>query len=231
MRISSQPDPYTGNASRGAPRDPLIIGDPGATTDASGASSAGATAAVDPTAPTVPDCLSLSPDALMAYCQSRLNSLDSQMTTIFDSQQENAKLTQDLNAVAGAFNRLPGPNNDSPPTVSIAPSNLADLKAAYENAITDAGASSALGTSLTADLAALPAADPGGGSVSMAADQVSTLTQSLKNDTGTLNSDSEMTMINLQSLMSQRQTAVQLTTNLVQALGQQASSITKNIGG
>jgi hypothetical protein len=30
--------------------------------------------------------------------------------------------------------------------------------------------------------------------------------------------------------MSQRQTAIQLTTNLVQSLGDQASSIAKNIG-
>ena len=59
---------------------------------------------------------------------------------------------------------------------------------------------------------------------------VSQLTQNLKNDAANLNSDSEMTMINLQSLMSQRQTAVQLTTNLVQSLGDQQNSIAKNIG-
>ena len=56
------------------------------------------------------------------------------------------------------------------------------------------------------------------------------LTTNLKNDAADLNSDSEMTMITLQSLMSQRQTAVQLTTNLVQSLGDQQNSIAKNIG-
>lgn len=45
-----------------------------------------------------------------------------------------------------------------------------------------------------------------------------------------LNSGAELQMIGLQSLMSQRQTAVQLTTNLVQALGDQANKIAQNIG-
>jgi hypothetical protein len=37
-------------------------------------------------------------------------------------------------------------------------------------------------------------------------------------------------MIGLQSLMSERQTAIQLTTNLVQSLGTQMNAIASNVG-
>ena len=45
-----------------------------------------------------------------------------------------------------------------------------------------------------------------------------------------LNSNSELQMIQLQSLMSERQTAIELTTNLVQSLGNQAEKIAQNVG-
>ena len=45
-----------------------------------------------------------------------------------------------------------------------------------------------------------------------------------------VNSSSELEMIQLQSFMSQRQTAIQLTTNLVQSLGDQLNKIADNIG-
>jgi hypothetical protein len=48
----------------------------------------------------------------------------------------------------------------------------------------------------------------------------------LVNDLG---SSGEMDMIRLQSLMSQRQTAVQLSTNLIQALSHSADAIAHNI--
>ena len=47
---------------------------------------------------------------------------------------------------------------------------------------------------------------------------------------GNINSDSQLDMVHLQSLMSQQQTAVSLTTNLVQSLGDQENKIADNIG-
>ena len=45
-----------------------------------------------------------------------------------------------------------------------------------------------------------------------------------------VNHEGELEMIKLQSLMSQRQQALQMCTNLVQSLGQSAQQITANIG-
>ncbi|HEY8041388.1 MAG TPA: hypothetical protein VIF15_16395, partial [Polyangiaceae bacterium] len=54
--------------------------------------------------------------------------------------------------------------------------------------------------------------------------------QELSDVQSTINQGSELQMIKLQSLMSQRQTAIQLTTNLVQSLGDQLNKIAENIG-
>jgi len=173
----------------------------------------------------VPLCTSLSPDSLMAYCQSRLNSLDTQMNGIFSQQEQNAQQTSDVNAIASTLNQLPSPTG-TPPTINASSQDIANVQAAYTTAIADTSPSQ-LSSSLYTDLQAFNAA---AGTSPLSADSVSQLTQSLKNYAATLNSNSEMTMITLQSLMSQRQTAVQLTTNLVQSLGEQTSDITKNIG-
>ena len=46
-----------------------------------------------------------------------------------------------------------------------------------------------------------------------------------------LNSDSELQMIQLQSTMSQRQNAIQMTTNMLNAMNQSQKNIAKNIDG
>ena len=45
-----------------------------------------------------------------------------------------------------------------------------------------------------------------------------------------INSAAELSMIGLQSLMSQRQEAIQLCTNLVQSMGDQCNKIAENVG-
>ena len=204
--------------------DPVLEAYPSLTSESS-ATSAAAPVEVSPAS--VPTCSSLSPDALMAYCEARLQSLDNQMNGIFESQQKNAQVTTDVNAIASALDDLPAPNSSSSSTTNISAADITQIQAAYHTAIQDAGSTSQLGELLNKDLSAF---NVGANSGQISTDTVSQLTQNLKNDAANLNSDSEMTMINLQSLMSQRQTAVQLTTNLVQSLGDQQNSIAKNIG-
>jgi hypothetical protein len=46
-----------------------------------------------------------------------------------------------------------------------------------------------------------------------------------------LNSDAELNMIQLQSLMSQRQNAIQTTTNMLNGMNDNLNTVAKNIGG
>jgi hypothetical protein len=164
----------------------------------------------------------------MAYCEARLQSLDDQMNGIFQTQTANAATTQDVNHISTLLNDLPPPSaKDTSGNVAVGTQDQENIDNAYATAINSVQGNPTLLASLTADKAAFDS-ECGGGRLT--ADQVSSLTGNLKNDAADLNSDSEMTMITLQSLMSQRQTAVQLTTNLVQSLGDQQNSIAKNIG-
>jgi hypothetical protein len=64
----------------------------------------------------------------------------------------------------------------------------------------------------------------------LSASELQTYTQNLTDAASDLNSNAELGMVHLQSLMSQRQMAVTLTTNLVQSLGDQENKIADNIG-
>jgi hypothetical protein len=58
----------------------------------------------------------------------------------------------------------------------------------------------------------------------------SEVTDAVKSIQSDLNSNTELAMINLQSLMSQRQEAIQVCTNLVQSMGDSTSQVTANVG-
>jgi hypothetical protein len=70
--------------------------------------------------------------------------------------------------------------------------------------------------------------DPGGRQID--GKRVQQWVEDLKGIQADINAGTELGMIQLQSIMSQRQTALQLTTNLVQALGDQMKQIAANIG-
>jgi hypothetical protein len=55
-------------------------------------------------------------------------------------------------------------------------------------------------------------------------------TGAIQNIQSDLNSSAEMSMIGLQALMSQRQQAIQVCTNLVQSLGDQCNKVADNVG-
>jgi hypothetical protein len=188
----------------------------------------------------VPATTNLTPEGLMAYCQSRLKSLDTQMTNIFNEQQGNSTVTQDIDSIAGLLNdagNVPGQSSSNTnPNIDVT-GTYQQIIGGYTQAIADANQSgnAAIAGQLNTDLTNFEndigyTGQPLSGTVSLSSNDVQGLQQNLKNYGNELNSDSEMSMINLQSLMSQRETAVQLTTNLVQSLGQQSQDIAKNIG-
>jgi hypothetical protein len=167
----------------------------------------------------------LTPDALMSYCSTRLRGLDEQIQTGFEKQRsanEQSKVLGELNDSLGA-----GPSSGD--------WNQTEL----QNAMLVAAAKF--------DAAALRVPDPlkrqlidqawqcklvaGGNQTTMSNEQYKKLTSDpVSNMQKDLNSGTELAMINLQSLMSQRQSAVQLVTNMVQSLGDQVNKIAANNG-
>ena len=165
-------------------------------------------------APTLPY---LTPDSMLIYCQSRLSGVDAQCQEIMSRQEKTNRDQNSLAELSGIVNKYPeGFDNEG---------KRNELKAAYATAIDKVGATSDLGIALAKEAKILDVE----GDNKVGKEDMGGLINALKQHQSTLNSTSELDMIRLQSLVSQRQTAVQLTTNIVQSLNDQANKIVANI--
>jgi hypothetical protein len=203
----------------------------------------------------------LTPDALMTYCQTRMQGLDTQIQSAFAKQNQG---NADSAVLCNLANGISLPNADLDLT------NQTDFETALHtaqqmdasaHACQDPATSQALqdaAAKLYAQLKTvaeekvgktfdIPISDAttganvddvfkGTNSV-QDSDKKVTIDQFKQDTTGAiqniqqdLNSSNELSMINLQSLMSQRQESIQLCTNLVQALGDQVNKVADNVG-
>jgi hypothetical protein len=196
----------------------------------------------------------LSPDALMAYCQSRLDSIDGQVQASFGDQQQNATALQQIDQFTDTLKNVDGADQKG----ADACKNLEkSFYAMIQSVRTSDPNCPALGALITTYNQMVYSGDGGAafnhstdptdpdfidkgeypldtsapqGDKILGATELQGFAQSLTDAAGSLNSNSELQMVQLQSLMSQRQTAISLTTNLVQSLGDQANKIADNIG-
>jgi hypothetical protein len=185
----------------------------------------------------------LTPEAMMAYCQSRLGSLDSQVKEVIakqnhinDEQQIVGQLLQEFQGCALGTNGKQDPAMCSNLETSIEnaidaikkldPSSpaIADLEKLHDNVV-------ATGTGPTGSHQYYNGV-PDGAKPDNQIDgtEIKNFTDALTQTNSTLNSGAEMNMITVQSVMSQRQSAIQLTTNIIQSLGDQYNKIVANIG-
>ena len=198
-----------------------------------------ATLTSDPTAPAA-----LSPESLIAYCSTRLSSLDTQMQEIFNQQTSSAATINSLNGISNLLNDLPAPSTGSPPKITMSAAQYKQLALAYDTAIENLsptsgtpsqmyknGVKTPLGHELAVDHDSFSSniAQDSSGKYEIAASVITNLTQNLKTYNSSLNSDAEMQMINLQSLMSSRQTAVELSTNMLETMSSTDLSIASNL--
>jgi hypothetical protein len=234
----------------------------------------------------------LSPDSLMVYLSTRLNGLDDQINTIFNTEKQRDAVQSALRNVTAAVSEL---DENAGANTAIDAQKLQDiqkaldelkevdpqLEATIEDKLKKDGISlNGDAQPATGDGGAVPPEDPnppnpttGNGSPTGADGDIS---GHLPNDDGTsgagnnqdppnptssgaaspsavgsgtfsgtavktakadldgitkdIESASQMDMIHLQSLMSSRQTAIQLATNMISALGESSKAIAANIG-
>jgi len=200
--------------------------------------------------PATTDAAYLTPDALMAYCESRLRSIDGQIQSGMDKQNTNnaeqqliGELNTTLQGYAANGTTQPGSSanakNDGQcvqieqkfdeviariRTMDPNSPLISQLEKIHDNIM-------ATGTQVPGMQGFYGTPD---GAVSsdgqINAQEIGTFINDLQGVSSSVNSSSELEMIQLQSFMSQRQTAIQLTTNLVQSLGDQLNKIADNIG-
>jgi hypothetical protein len=197
------------------------------------------------------DVSSMTPDALMAYCSSRLDSLDGAMREVFAQQQlgnqeqsliggvipllqgyeqngisnDPTKCTEVESQVEALYYKIQKMDPNSPALKQLATVHD-ELMASGTGPYTDSsGSHGFLGPGPHGYATGHTEHDS-----TIDADEMQGYVNQLQSATSSLNSSSELGMINLQSLMSQRQTAIQLTTNLVQTLGDTDQKVVGNIG-
>jgi hypothetical protein len=207
----------------------------------------------------------LTPDAIMAYCQSRLQSIDGQVETAM-TQQENCNSEQTqvqnvLNEIGTLQSQLSGT-----PAVVNAPGTAVTMENSLEKLIsqmeTTDPTNSQIGTlkQLYDTIMATstgpnkngatmgfyngntnpPGSPPNGNAPpqgvnndedgTFGSDELTNFSQTLTGVNNSLNNSAELGMINIQSLMSQRTTAIQLSTNILQSMDDGMSKIVDNVG-
>jgi hypothetical protein len=179
----------------------------------------------------------LTADSLLAYCAMKLRSLDSQVQTAFASQKMRGDVSTALTDLQQTFDRainLPNPG-DGEVAAQHHAERVTKINAAFDAAIAKAGGpdtpigqrikeqrddfnKNATGAHHKGDEADIHDTEFAG--------YVKTLGAIQKD----LNQEGELEMINLQSLMSMRQQAIQMCSNMVAGLGQSATAVAQNIG-
>jgi len=210
----------------------------------------------------------LTPDALMAYCENRLQGIDSQVQAAFDQQEQ---ANDDSTKLTNLANSIQVPSGDLDLNTETGYQQAWDT---YQSMVNTANslsnpqtkqdllnAASALKNELTSaltDMTGWKWSEPpfqndqqiqaffGGQTVQIGkisfskgnktSETISTasfqsnVTDAIKGVQSDVSNSAELQMISLQSLMSQRQEAIQICTNLVQSLGDQVNKIADNVG-
>lgn len=213
---------------------------------------------VDPTAPGPDGTESLTPDALMTFCAARLHTLDAAIQTSMAGQKDRNQAMQDCSALIQAMRShgFANGHQGSTDTLKDATSGDAanhaaeanDLLAVYtttKDPSVKAACEKAF-TSVTGDdVKTFVNADGTAGKVtpqniadSAAAGHIQEadattwagMIEDVKNVSQNMSNGAELDMIGLQSLVSQRQLAIQLTTQLMQSYNDGLKTVGGNIG-
>jgi len=173
----------------------------------------------------------LSPDALMVYLSTRLNGLDAQINTIFNTEKSQQNVQTALRNLKQTLQ--PFDENGGAAQKQMTQDQMDAINAAIDGVTAldpQLGANirqklEEVGRGLIRDHLAGTDVDLtySGNEVKATNDYIDGLSKDIE-------SSSQMNMIQLQSLMSARQTAIQLSTNLISALGESSKAIASNIG-
>jgi hypothetical protein len=172
------------------------------------------------------DATYITPDCLLAYCSTRLRDLDESMQKQFHDQQQGIADASSLQSVEqkikDTFNGLKKDDSGKlTDDFNLDDKTSDDIQLDIDN-IKDPSAKATAQKALDS----FKSMKKG----QTFDDLKSNTLDALDNGRQCLSQGSELGMIGLQSLMSQRQTAVQLTTNLIQALGETSKAVAGNVG-
>lgn len=206
----------------------------------------------------------LTPEALMAYCQSRLKGIDTQVDAAMTEQQN---INWEQSSIGSILQELNADSANLSNGLMTNPAECLKLEQELESLISQIqtkdpgcsqlGALEQLHDSVMATgTGPFPQSDPSHGYYyqsnaapgalpdgpnppngvndskdgAIGADEFTDFTNALTQVNSSLNSGAELQMINIQSLMSDRSNAIQLTTSILQSYDDGLSKIAENVG-
>lgn len=183
----------------------------------------------------------LTPDALMVYCQTRLRGIDDQVNDKFAKQQKTRDITNAVTNLQNKISEAAAMNTGNGDGILEKDRAIRDeIVAAYDKAIVATEGTPQRDALIKERQAFLGdagngAADKqhvqdGGGDGCMERSKLTAMADRIGQVSKEMSSSAELDMIQLQSLMSQRQTAIQICTNLISSLGETSKAIAQKIG-
>lgn len=179
-----------------------------------------AKAAVTVTAGTDVPYGALTPETLIAYCASKMRGIDTQIQQCFAKQQARNAKSQVLSDLQSKLSNYKIGFQNNPEARKDIEMALAKAKAAF---VDDPALSEQLDKVSTSFNATMNDDWASEGEVTGWMNSVQSIQQGI-------NQDGELEMLQMQSMMSQRQQSVQLCTNMIQGLGQTSQAVAANIG-
>lgn len=185
-----------------------------------------------------------SPETLLFYCSSRLGSIDNQIGAYFKDQQAKNRASKELSDVQGVLGQASYQHGGEGFTTTDAGYHVDagnKLLNIYRNAETPEGkqaAADAFRLRTGMDISAYRNGDSVTEQQVMEAkdniaakdaNQWAQVIEGVKSKSAEVSKSAELNMIQLQSLVSQRQLAVQLTTQLMQAVHEGSKNVAGNI--
>lgn len=162
---------------------------------------------------------------LFAYCQAQINTIDDEVDGFFDSQQSNNSIQNSLNDALGDLNTLQQSATAAGGTINDA----ADVNKIQQLLEGIASAYPSGAQQIQDAINTLTTNGQGGTDTIVSTSDCASIINTLT-DVGTqLSSDNQMQMINLQSAMSDREQAIELTSNILQTVDQSATKVIGNI--
>lgn len=191
----------------------------------------------------------LTPEALLAYCTSRMNDLDAQIKTRFTEQQNKTNEAHILNDVLAVYNGYANGQaahakykDENDKEVDVLPGVINAGKRLCELYNQSSNATVRIEILKAYELMTgqkMPMDNGSANAAAVAPDREKIIgldaaawakkTDSVKNVQDDFSKSNELSMIQLQSIISQRQLAIQLTTQLMSSLNDGLKKITENV--
>jgi hypothetical protein len=171
-----------------------------------------------------PGARDLSADGLLLYCEEQMSQIAEGLSARMESQKAKHAQAQALEAASTALDPYPNGLNDKDDK-----KNGNAAKTIYD-AIDKAVATFPEGTPAREALTSARDKFKDGGSFPSTHDDMQGVVDTLKSQHDSVGDDATINMMQIQELMSKRQSAVELTTNLMAAYSETLKALAANIG-